>query len=628
MKSLLTKTDFVNAFICPTKLNYIRFPEKYTDSSEEDEYLQSLSDGGYQVGKLAQLQFQDGIEVSYNNEEAIIETNKLINQDQAIIFEAAIDHANFFIRMDIVKKDNDQIHLIEVKAKSYDSSLFEEDNFYNQNGSIKAEWQEYFYDLAFQYYVTKSKYPNKKIRCFFHLPNKNITSKVDNLFNKFSIKGKKAFFLGTKDDLIDNLIYEAEVTNKIEEIINSTFEFNHQEVLFTDISNELAEAKINAHQYPPFIGSYCKDCKFRDKDKQKSGMHECWKQLKRFTDEKFNSDKVIDIWNIRSTKKLLERDKFFIDDLEPSDLNIESEPHLSDKPFSNQDRQYFQCFGIDTFKNSEGYIFNDHFLKPEIDKWRYPLNFIDFETATLAIPPYKGLSPYEMVAFQYSIHTLNENGEIKHSSQFLSTSAKEFPNFEFIKQLVKDLSSNEGSIFMWYPHEQRTIEAIKKQILKLKLTEKYKDELEFIDRLLPMGDRELIDLYALAKNGTFYPNSKGSVSIKKVLPAVFHHSKFIQNKYSKPIYGKNNAIKSLNFEDVAWVQKNNIGFKDPYEIISEIDSESINQGGMAATTFAKLQFSDLNADDRNNLQNALLRYCELDTFAMVVIAESWLSHLR
>ena len=73
------------------------------------------------------------------------------------------------------------------------------------------------------------------------------------------------------------------------------------------------------------------------------------------------------------------------------------------------------------------------------------------------------------------------------------------------------------------------------------------------------------------------------------------------------------------------MQKNNIGFKDPYEIISEIDSESINQGGMAATTFAKLQFSDLDEFERNKLQNALLRYCELDTLAMVIIAESWLN---
>ena len=82
------------------------------------------------------------------------------------------------------------------------------------------------------------------------------------------------------------------------------------------------------------------------------------------------------------------------------------------------------------------------------------------------------------------------------------------------------------------------------------------------------------------------------------------------------------------FNDVSWVQKNNIGFKDPYEIISEIDRESINQGGMAATTFAKLLFSDLSETERSKLRDALLRYCELDTLAMVMIAESWLNTIN
>jgi len=46
---------------------------------------------------------------------------------------------------------------------------------------------------------------------------------------------------------------------------------------------------------------------------------------------------------------------------------------------------------------------------------------------------------------------------------------------------------------------------------------------------------------------------------------------------------------------------------------------------MAATTFAKLQFEDLAEDEREALKIALLRYCELDTLAMVMIAESWLN---
>ena len=625
MHKHLTKTDFVTAFACPTRLNYIRRPFQYTDSTEEDEFLQSLSDGGYQVGKLAQLNNKDGIEASENRDIALKETGEQIAKDSATIFEAAIEYKNFFVRVDIVRKTPNSIDIFEVKAKSYDSSIPEEDNFYNQNGSIKSEWKDYFYDLAFQYYVVKEKYPNYKINCFFNLPNKNINSKVNNLFNKFSIKNKKAFFLGTEEDLVDHLIYEVNVTSKIKEIIDSTFEYQGQELLFYEIANELANAKLNSLDYKPNIGIQCKGCKFKDQDKEKSGVYQCWKKIDSFTDDKFINEKVIDIWNFRGAQKLIDQNKYFIDSMDLDDLKIEQAPHLSDQAFSDKDRQYFQCFGIDTFQNNEGYIFNTNYLTKEIDKWRYPINFIDFETATPAIPPYKGLSPYEMIAFQYSIHTLSASGEIDHTSQFLSTSANEFPNLPFLKSLVHDLSKNNGSVFMWYPHERTTLTAIKKQIIKLQLTKEFETELAFIETLLPGGDRELIDLFALAKQGVFYPNTKGSNSIKDVLPATINHSSFLQNKYAKPIYGSSNGIKSLNYENVAWAKKNGKGYRDPYDIIKDYSDEAISEGGMAATTFAKLQFEDLAEDEREALKIALLRYCELDTLAMVMIAESWLN---
>lgn len=625
MRNFLTKTDFINAFICPTKLNYIQKPESFTDASEDDEYLQSLSDGGYQVGKLAQLNFKEGIEITENTIDAISQTSHLMKKDQVVLFEAAIQYKNFFIRIDIVRKHQNEIHLIEVKAKSYDSAKFDDDIFYNKDGTVNSEWKEYFYDLAFQFYVTKCQYPGATIKCFFNLPNKNINSKVDNLFNKFSIKNKKAFFLGTEQDLIDNLIAEVDVTSKIEEIIQSSFQYQSQELLFYEIAEELAEAKVSNKFFKPAFGSHCKYCQFIDKDYSKSGMYHCWKQIQNFSDSKFIDQKVIDIWNFRSTHKLFDKNKYFIDSLIPEDINVKNAPVLSDVPFSNKDRQYLQCFGINTFKNKEGYVINPKFLNQEIDKWTYPLNFIDFETATPAIPAYKGLAPYEEIAFQYSIHTLDEDGTVKHASEFIHIDAKEFPNFKFILKLTEDLSQNSGTIFMWSPHERKILKRIADQIIKLGLNNKYTAELNFIEDLLPLGKREMVDLLEISKGGTFYPNSKGSNSIKKVLPAVFRHSKFIQGKYKNPIYGSPGGIKSHNYENVTWIQLNDGGFRDPYDIIKDFSDDAITQGGMAATTFAKLQFEDLSQQERDSLKIALLKYCELDTLAMVMIVESWLN---
>lgn len=74
-------------------------------------------------------------------------------------------------------------------------------------------------------------------------------------------------------------------------------------------------------------------------------------------------------------------------------------------------------------------------LKEVMDKWKFPLHFIDFETSTVALPFSKGRKPYEQVAFQFSHHIYYENGKIEHKDQFINGTPGEFPNFKFIRAL-------------------------------------------------------------------------------------------------------------------------------------------------------------------------------------------------
>ena len=41
------------------------------------------------------------------------------------------------------------------------------------------------------------------------------------------------------------------------------------------------------------------------------------------------------------------------------------------------------------------------------------------------------------------------------------------------------------------------------------------------------------------------------------------------------------------------------------------------------TAYARMQFGEMSDYERNELTKSLLKYCELDTFAMVVIYEEW-----
>jgi hypothetical protein len=46
------------------------------------------------------------------------------------------------------------------------------------------------------------------------------------------------------------------------------------------------------------------------------------------------------------------------------------------------------------------------------------------------------------------------------------------------------------------------------------------------------------------------------------------------------------------------------------------------------TAYSYLQFSDLDNTVRDNIKKALLKYCELDTMAMVMIFEHFLEKIN
>ena len=150
------------------------------------------------------------------------------------------------------------------------------------------------------------------------------------------------------------------------------------------------------------------------------------------------------------------------------------------------------------------------------------------------------------------------------------------------------------------------------------------------------GKRKMIDMCELVKRFYYNPSMKGSNSIKKVLPAILNSSKYLQDKYSQTIYGDANNIPSLNFENWKWIEISDGMITDPYKLLPNMfkdisekglllmsDSAELRDGGAALTAYARLQFEHISDYERTEMQNALLKYCELDTLAMVMIYEGW-----
>ena len=53
------------------------------------------------------------------------------------------------------------------------------------------------------------------------------------------------------------------------------------------------------------------------------------------------------------------------------------------------------------------------------------------------------------------------------------------------------------------------------------------------------------------------------------------------------------------------------------------DADRIADGGAAMTAYGHLQYVEMGDAERQALNTALLKYCELDTLAMVMVVEGW-----
>jgi hypothetical protein len=152
----------------------------------------------------------------------------------------------------------------------------------------------------------------------------------------------------------------------------------------------------------------------------------------------------------------------------------------------------------------------------------------------------------------------------------------------------------------------------------------------------------MVDLKWLVQKFYYHPAMAGSNSIKVVLPAMLSESEFLQRKYERPIYGSKGGIFSHNFRDHSWLTFDHKGeVKDPYKTLKPIfddvdpprfsfygDDDRIAEGGAAMTAFARMQFTEMAEAEHKRVAEALLRYCELDTFAMVMICEHWLDKIK
>jgi len=216
-------------------------------------------------------------------------------------------------------------------------------------------------------------------------------------------------------------------------------------------------------------------------------------------------------------------------------------------------------------EKSQSEIINHDAIRTFVDGLSYPLYHLDFETFQQAIPEWEGISPFMQIPFQYSLHIEAKDGSLMHK-EFLAIEGVD-PRYELAKRLVKDIPADVTVLAYNMGFEKGVIR---------KLADMFE---EFASPLMAIHDNIQDLMTPFQKKDYYVPALKGSYSIKYVLPAL------------------------VPAMDKAY---------------TELDG--VQNGGDAMQTYAKLAHMDDKAEV-SRLREALLRYCELDTLAMVRVLD-------
>ncbi len=213
----------------------------------------------------------------------------------------------------------------------------------------------------------------------------------------------------------------------------------------------------------------------------------------------------------------------------------------------------------------EDHVDHEHIAR-FLEELTFPLYFLDFETVQPVIPRYIGTKPYSQVPFQYSLHIINSDGAPLEHREFLAESGTD-PRRVLAEQLCADIPLDGTVIAYNMSFEQGRIRELAEIFPDLR------------DHLLGINSR-MKDLLVPFSKGWYYNRAMGgSFSIKSVLPALFPN--------------------------------------DPALDYSNLPG--IHNGSEAMDAFPALEC--MPSDEREAVRQSLLKYCELDTYAMVKVWE-------
>lgn len=202
-------------------------------------------------------------------------------------------------------------------------------------------------------------------------------------------------------------------------------------------------------------------------------------------------------------------------------------------------------------------------IREWLNQLEYPLYYLDYETAQLAIPLFNNSKPYDQIPFQFSLHIQETpGGELRHIS-FLHKEQSD-PRRAIAECLINNLG-NKGSVIVF---NQTFEETRNKELARL-----FPD---LADKIFAINERIADQKDVFDKRWLYNPKQKSSTSIKYILP----------------------SFCDLSYQDM-----------------------EIANGGEAMSEYEAFLKGKQTPEETTKMFEALEKYCAQDTYAMVKLME-------
>jgi len=610
----LTKSDFKVARTCPTKLYYRK--RGYPTREDGDEYLQLLADQGYLLEALARTLWPDGCWIGFRSEveDAVWETMKALERDPCTLFEATFISRGKLARVDILTRRGNTLELIEVKSHSFDRQQHDELLAAGQPGllrtarkpgELRREWQPYVEDAAFQAHVLRELFPGYRVIPYLLMLDSGRPAAVDGLHRQFVRRARSRAGWDAPVPAVDFIGDPREVWRSPFLVqLNVAVEVE----LVLDEVRRWADEYVGAIAPVPqrvngSLSTNCIDCQYRVADGDRRGFHECWGPL---ADP---SPHLFDLYRVGELGGRKERLADALIAAGKTSLYDVPEKRLTRQDGSVGEHARRQRIQISHTRSNREWVGEE--LGLELRGWRYPLHFVDFETCAPAIPRYRGMRPFEVLAFQWCCQTVASADAPPCHDEWIQPT-EEYPNAAFAAALRRQVG-DEGCILVWASHERNVLRAVRRQ-----LEERGEGDaglLAWLDDVTE-GDR-IVDMNRLTLKQYFHPRMGGRTSLKVVADAVWRANPAVRARLPQYVLEVDGELQS------------------PYRALPPLIIDGDGAGGGRLVSVAEgngaiLAYYEMmerlaaNATLEWERWRQLLRqYCQLDTLAMVMVWWHW-----